>query len=102
MRNISDLYKKIAEKHNVSPEVVEKVHRHIFGYIAEHMREVRTDPILIHNWGTYCGSLSKTNNLIMKWIRFYKSGKVERELVVSKITKYWKLRNEIIKQKYVK
>ena len=38
----------------------------------------------------------------MKWIRFYKSGKVEREHAVAKITKYWKLRNEIIKQKYDK
>lgn len=99
MKNISDLYKKIGKKYNVSEEVVKMIERHNFSYIASHMRERKTDPILIHNFGTFSGSLSKTNNEIRKYIKYYKSGKVTREFVVEVITKLWALRNEIIKQK---
>jgi len=99
MRNISDLYKRVAEKHGVSEELVEKVIRHNFSYIAMHERERRTDPILIHNFGTFSGSLSKTNAEIMKYLRYYKAGKTTREFTVEIVTKLWNLRNEIIKQK---
>ena len=99
MRNISDLYKRIAEKHNVSEELVEKVIRHNFSYIATHMRERRTDPILIHNFGTFSGSLSKTNGEIRRYLNYYKVGKTTREFTVEMVSKLWNLRNEIIKQK---
>ena len=99
MKNISDLYKKVADKYNVSEELVEKVIRHNFSYIAMHERDKRTDPILIHNFGTFSGSLSKTNSEIKKYLNYYKAGKTTREFTVEVVTKLWILRNEIIKQK---
>jgi len=99
MRNISDLYKKVAEIHGVSEDLVEKIIRHNFSYIAMHMRERRKDPILIHNFGTFSGSLSKTNNEIRKYLRYYRAGTTTREYTVEMITKLWNLRQEIIKQK---
>lgn len=102
MRNISDLYKKVAEMHNVPEELVEKIVRHNFSYIATHMKERRTDPILIHNFGTFSGSLGKTNNEIKKYLAYYKAHKTTREYTVEKVTKLWNLRQEIIKQKVCK
>lgn len=98
MKNISNLYKEIADKYNVTPETVAKIESHVFAYIAEHMKERKPGPILIHNFGTFCPSLNKTNREIRKQLALYRTGCIERDVVVKNVKKLWVLRNEALKQ----
>lgn len=96
MKNISSLHKEIADKYNVSPETVAKIETHVFAYIAEHMKERKPGPILIHNFGTFCPSLNKTNREIRKQLNYYRSGHIDKETVINRISKLWVLRNEAL------
>ena len=98
MKNISNLHDIIANKHGVSSDTVANIESHVFAYIAKHMRERTPGPILIHNFGTFCPSLKKTNREIRKQLAWYRSGHITKEQVIERVSKLWILRNEALKQ----
>ena len=98
MKNISSLYDKIAEMHNVTPETVSKIESNVFAYIANHMKERLPGTILIHNFGTLCPSLKKTNRQIRKELYKYRRGPLTKEEITERVSKLWVLRNEALKR----
>jgi len=98
LTKLSDLYEVIAKKHNVTPELVERIIQYNFQYIGAHIRKRKTDPILIHNFGSFYMSHIMVDHIIRGLIKGYKNGNVTREKLKEELTVLFKIRREF-KQK---
>lgn len=98
MRNVSDLYKILADKYGKSEEAIREIVSFPDEYLASHMRNKNTDQILMHKWGTYKISLYHVNKKINKILFYYRKGVLSRKKTVEEISKLWEMRNAAKKQ----
>jgi nucleoid DNA-binding protein len=94
-----DLYNSVAEKHNVTPELVKMIIESNFKYIATHIRERKSDEILIHNFGSFKLQSNPLDKIIIGYIKKYKSKKITKEELKEELTILFKLRRDLKEQR---
>jgi uncharacterized protein YbgA (DUF1722 family) len=92
LKNVSDLYKILADKYKVKPELIKMITNHPYDYVASTVRNRKDNTILLHNLGTFEISLFGVNKDIRMYLSFYRAGAMSRENAVKEISELWKLR----------
>jgi len=83
----------LSEKHNVSEEVITFLINYQFQFVREQLRLKRN--VLLHNFGSFKINRKKIKYLLKRAISDYKNNKINRETLILKFDKLWKLRNGI-------
>lgn len=99
LTKLSDLYEVLANKYSVSPELIERIVYHNFQYIANHIRGRKTDPILIHNLGTFYMNPVIVDHVIRGFIKSYRMGNTTKEKAKQELEVLFKCRRELKWQK---
>lgn len=90
-----DLYKIVAEELGIEEGIVKQVISHNFVYIGKHIKQRKTDPILLHNFGTFRANPHVVNNLIRGLIKSYQKGNMEREALKTELFELFRMRREL-------
>lgn len=95
---LSEIFKKVAEKHDVEQKYVEDMYDHFFRTTKQIIKNPQIVNIVIPKWGSFTASLRKVNYEIRKLIRQYNCGSLSREHVCVKISYLWPIRRKLMQE----
>lgn len=88
------IIREVSERHGVSYEDVEDVHKSIWEYTRRAVSLPTTPDILLVNFGVIRISVNRLRRIILGAIRKYKKGTWRREVVVKIVQRTWPVYKE--------
>lgn len=96
---LKGIFKKVAEKHNVSEKKVDEIYNHFFSSLKSLLQTPMLPEVRITKFGTFKPSLVKVNRHIRKKFSQYNQGNISREELAETISLLWVQRQMLIKEK---
>lgn len=90
-----DLYKEVSQTLGIEEAIVKRVIDHNFVYVGRHIKQRKTDPILLHNFGTFHPSPIVVDNVIRGLIRSYRKNNMTKEALKVELTELFRMRREL-------